>query len=353
MSIFKKYLEESESVFKNEIALDSNFSPPGKMEFRENENQYIAQCIKPLFQRRNGKNLIISGAPGIGKTLACMKVKEELEETTDDILVFYINLWKKSTQYKIILELCEQLNYKFIQNKSTDELFKIVKQKINQKSAVFILDEVDKAESTEILYPLMEDIFRKTIVMITNDKQWIYKLDSRLKSRLTPDNLNFRPYSKDEISSILNKRINMAFPSGSISKNVLDIIISKTHSLADIRTGLFILRESGLIAESSSQKQINMEVVKEAVSKLGDFRKQIALDVDETEILDTITKNPEKTPQELFEIYKSKEGNKSLRTFQRKLSTLEKADLIKRENIEGIKGRLSKISKKDSRLSDF
>ena len=77
MSIFKKYLEGSESIFKNETALDPNFSPPGKIEFREAQNEYIASCIKPLFQRRNGKNLIISGPPGIGKTLACLKIKEE------------------------------------------------------------------------------------------------------------------------------------------------------------------------------------------------------------------------------------------------------------------------------------
>ena len=126
MSLFKKYLEDSETLFKNETALDPNFTPK-KIQFRESENDYIATCIKPLFQNRSGKNLIIYGLPGIGKTLSCLKIKEELEEEVDDIFVFYINLWKKNTQYKIILELCAQLDYKFIQNKSADELFQIIK----------------------------------------------------------------------------------------------------------------------------------------------------------------------------------------------------------------------------------
>ena len=349
MTVFKKYLQNSESIFKNETALDSNFIPRGKIEFRENENQYIAECIRPLFQRRSGKNLIILGSPGIGKTLACTKIKEEIDETTDDILVFYINLWKKNTQHKIILELCEQLDYKFIQNKSSDELFQIIKQKINQKSAVFILDEVDKIDSTEILYPLVEDIYRKTILMITNDKQFTYKLDPRLKSRLTPESLEFRPYSKQEIASILQNRINLAFSQGVISKEVLEIISSKTFELKDLRSGLFLLRESGLIAESRSKKQIDLECANEAVSKMSSSKKPVVVDTEEKEILNTISDNPEKTVNELFKLYKSEEG-KSLRTFQRKLKSLEEANLIKREAVDG---KISKISKKDSKLSDF
>ena len=133
MGLFDDTLKDSESLFKNEIALDPSFQPK-KISYRENENQEIANCIKPLFDKRNGKNLLIHGEPGIGKTLACIKVKEELEEaeTIGEISVFYINLWKKNTQHKIILELCDQLDYKFTQNKSSEELLQIVKQKINQ-----------------------------------------------------------------------------------------------------------------------------------------------------------------------------------------------------------------------------
>ena len=58
--LFRDILKSSESLFKNEVALDPEFVPK-LIQFRENENQYIATCIKPLFQKRNGKNLIIHG----------------------------------------------------------------------------------------------------------------------------------------------------------------------------------------------------------------------------------------------------------------------------------------------------
>src|SRR3989344_4586772 len=330
MSLFGKY-QDSESIFKNEIALDPNFTPRGKIEFRENENQYIADCIKPLLQRRNGKNLVIFGPPGIGKTLACIKVKEELEEaeTIGEISVFYINLWKKNTQHKIILELCDQLDYKFTQNKSSEELLQIVKQKINQNSAVFIFDEADKAESLELLYQLAEDVYRKTMILIANDRSWIYKLEPRLKSRLMPDSLEFKPYKKEEIISILKSRIQLAFNQRMVQQQALESIASKTEDAVDLRLGLFLLRESAFIAESSSSKQITQEHVEKALSKVSDFKRPIELDQDEEEIMKIVNKNPNKTTTEIFTIYQSNnQENKSQRTFLRKINNLEKANLI-------------------------
>lgn len=349
MSLFSNY-QDSASIFKNETSLDPSFTPRGKIEFRENENQYIAECIKPLLQRRNGKNLIIFGPPGIGKTLACKKVKEALEEETDEVLVFYINLWKKNTQHKIILELCDQLDYKFTHNKSSEDLLQIVKQKINQNSAVFIFDEADKAESLELLYQFAEDIYRKTMILITNDKDWIYRLDPRLKSRLMPDSLEFKPYNLQEIKQILKSRAQFAFNSGIISEEVLNLIAEKTLETGDVRTGLFLLRESALIAESKSLKKIAQEHTQQAIEKLSEFKRPVQLDKDEEEILSIVDQNQSKTTTEIFSIYKNKtQSDKSKRTFLRKINNLEKANLIKLEEVQGIQGRSYKVT----RLSDF
>ena len=58
---------------------------------------------------------------------------------------------------------------------------------------------------------------------------------------------------------------------------MLDIIASKTFELKDLRSGLFLLRESGLIAESRSKKQIDLECANEAVSKMGSSKKPVIL----------------------------------------------------------------------------
>ena len=85
MGMFKDMLSSDQTLFKNTIALDYDFIPK-LIPYRENEQKSIAYCIKPLFQGINGRNVLIYGAPGIGKTVACKHVLNELEEETDDIV---------------------------------------------------------------------------------------------------------------------------------------------------------------------------------------------------------------------------------------------------------------------------
>jgi len=88
--LFKDMLGSEESLFKNEVALNFDYQPK-LIPFREIHQKTIASCIKPLFQKRNGKNLFIHGMPGVGKTVACRHVLDELPETTDEIIPLYIN----------------------------------------------------------------------------------------------------------------------------------------------------------------------------------------------------------------------------------------------------------------------
>ena len=79
MSLFDDMLKGGESLIRNEEALDFEFLPK-MLPFREKEQRFIAECIKPLFQSRNGRNVVMYGPPGIGKTAAARHVVKELEE---------------------------------------------------------------------------------------------------------------------------------------------------------------------------------------------------------------------------------------------------------------------------------
>ena len=92
-------------------------------------------------------------------------------------------------------------------------------------------------------------------------------------------------------------------------------------------------------------------VVATDINKLA-INNESKLDVEEEKLFDTIKKNPDKTTKEIFEIYKKEEG-KAIRTFQKKLKSLEKAELIEKEEIKGIHGKSFKIKPKETKLSDF
>ena len=151
MGLFDNILHDDESLFLDEIALDYDYIPQ-IIKFRENQQQFIAECIAPLLQGKSGRNLFIHGVPGIGKTLAALYVKRELEEKSTEVQTIYVNCWKKDTSYKILIDICEQIGYKWTHNKRTDELMEVIAKILNKKSCVILLDEVDRVKEADIIY---------------------------------------------------------------------------------------------------------------------------------------------------------------------------------------------------------
>ena len=190
----KDFLSNNESIFLNDAALDYNFIPSVIMH-RESQQAYIGNSIRLLEQNKNGRNLFIFGSPGIGKTLATKYVLKQVEENSEEILPVYINCWKHDTSYKILIEICNLINYKFIQLKATDQLMNEIKPILNKKSIVLCLDEIDKLQDFSILYYFLEDIFKRSLIFITNEKDWINSIDKRLSSRLYADKLEFKSYN--------------------------------------------------------------------------------------------------------------------------------------------------------------
>lgn len=328
MGLFDEMLKGDESLFLDTIALDVDFVP-GIIKHREQEQQYIATCIKPLLQKRSGKNLFITGSPGIGKTVAVRHVIEELKKETEEIATLYVNCWKKDTAHKIALEICEQLDYKFVHNKDTTDLFRDIAKILNKKAAVIVLDEADKIAGDEVYYTLMEDLYRKTLIFITNAADWAARLDSRVRSRLTLDMQEFRKYTADEVASILRERVGYAFVPGVFSEDAFSLIAQKTFEKGDLRIGLFLLREAGEIAESRSLRKITLEHAEKALTKLKDFsiKKVETLSMDEQRMLNVVNNNIGKTTKQIFDIY-VKDEKLSYSSFQRRLKQLAKGKFI-------------------------
>jgi len=356
MAIFDDMLGADESIFKNEIALSFDYIPK-LIPYRESQQKYIASCIKPLLQQRNGKNILLHGPPGIGKTLAVKHLFQEIEYETDEIFVIYINCWQKNSSYKIFLDICEQLDYKFTHNKKTEELFKVIKHYLNKKSVVFAFDEVDKLEEYDFLYSLLEEIYRKTIILITNYKQWLIDLDERIKSRLVPDTIEFPAYSKEETKGILKQRAEYALIPNAISDEAFEMLVDKSYDNKDIRTGLYLLKEAGQMAEESAQRKITVENAETAIAKLHNFAsKNTELEDSTRVILSIIRENSGAKIGDLYKIYQQKDGLLTYKTFQRKIQKLNQNKYIKVSKTDGgDQGNTTfvSIADEEKKLTDF
>lgn len=336
MSHFKNMLGAEESLFLDHVPLDYDYIPK-LIPYREKEQRHVAACIKPLFSKRNGRNLFIFGEPGVGKTVACRHLLKELEDETDDIVPIYINCWQKNTSFKVISEMCDRVGYKFTHNKKGDELFKIVKEILNKKSSVIVLDEIDKLEDIDVVYYILEEIYRKTLILITNYKDWLSELEERIKSRLMAELLEFKAYNKEETKGILKERMKYAFVGEIWDDDLFSAIAEKAYNLRDIRAGLYLLKEAANAAEDDASKKIEKKHVDIAIKKLDEFyiKNKETLEDETKFILGMIKNNSGKKIGDIFKAYQ-KEGGKSVyKTFQRKVDKLAKNKFISIKKISG------------------
>jgi len=335
MGLYDDLLKGGESLFKNEYALDYAFLPKN-IPFRESQQRYLASCIKPLLMDHNGRNVLVHGPPGVGKTAALKHLLKELDESdelNDKIYPIYVNCWHKNTTYKVVLDLCDQVGYAFVQNKNTEDLFKIVTQILNKKGAVIVFDEVDKSEDTDFLYILSETVFKKTIFLVTNYKSWLLELDDRIRSRLMLEQIEFPNYDVKEIMGILRERIPYAFNSECVDDAALEIISKKAADLKDIRIGLFLLRESAIVAGEKNSSRITDEHARAALEKINQFtiKSTDELDDEAKLILKIVKEHSGKKIGDLFKLYEKAGGRTSYKTFQRKITKLEEGRFISLE----------------------
>lgn len=336
MTLFKDMLSSDQTLFKNPVALDNDYVPK-LIKFREAEQFKMAGCIKPLLAERSGKNLFIHGTPGVGKTLACRKVLEDLEEQSDEVYTFIVNCWQHDTSYKIILKMCDTIGYRMTFNKKTDQLFEEVKKVVNKKAAVFVFDEIDRAKDFDFLYMILEEIYKKSIFMITNFKDFLSSMDSRLTSRLMPETIDFKQYSESEIKGILRERIKYAFYADVFEPEAFEMIVDKTVEAGDVRIGIHLLREAATEAEDSSLKAVKVSHVEAAIGKLSTFKAKNSdnLEEDNQKLLDFIKENSGMKIGDLYRVYEPTDPTINYKAFQRKIKKLVDASVITVEKVTG------------------
>ncbi len=355
MSVFDKMLKSGESLFANELALDFSFQPK-LLIHREKEQFTIANAIRPLFGKRTGKNIMLYGKPGIGKTLAALHVFKELEDEHEEILPVYINCWQNNSTYKIAIALCEAVNYKFYQNKKTHEIFKDLQQKFNKTAVAFCFDEVDKLEDFDFLYNVLEGVYRKTIILISNYKEWFTTVDERIRSRLRPELLEFREYNQTEIKDILEQRKGFAFKQNVLTDDAFEQILQHTIKQKDIRAGLYTMRQAAEAAEETSSKIITVQHVQCVLEKGVEIytKEPFELDDECRTILGIIKTNSGIRIGDIFKKYEDSGGILSYKTFSRKIQTLAYGNFVTLKRIAGAGGNSTLIYHQNvKRLSEF
>ncbi len=260
-------LTDEESLFTSPGILDIDYLPR-LMPFREEQQKYLASVIDRLPSL--GNNILVHGPPGIGKTASIRWVFRELRESgSSDVIPVLLNCWKDTDLQKMVLSLCNQFGINTAY-RNPDELFSLLIHKLkSSKAVVLAFDEIDRTKDQTFLYQFVEELPHKSILMISTKKDWLAQLDTRVRSRIMPELLEFKPYERGQTKDILEERKKHAFVDGVWDDDAFEIVAAKCFGNGDIRTGLALMKASGLAAEQDASRKIKAEHAKEAIKKLG------------------------------------------------------------------------------------
>ena len=259
-------LSDGESLFVSPGILDIEYLPR-LLPYREEQQKYLADCIKRL--PSVGANVLIHGPSGLGKTACVRWVFRELKESEETAVPVYINCWSDTDLHKMALTICSQFGISTAY-RSPDELVSVAVHRLKSlKAVVLAFDEIDRAHDQTFLYHFLEGIPHRCIFMISTKRDWLTNLDARVRSRLMPEAMEFRPYSREQTRGILEERKNYAFVHGVWDNAAFEIVVDKCLEAGDLRMGLALLKAGGLAAENEASRKITREHVMKAIGKLG------------------------------------------------------------------------------------
>jgi cell division control protein 6 len=272
------------AIFKNKAKLSPRYLPD-ELPHRGAEIQQIVHAFSDAPKDPNRFPLSILqviGAAGIGKTSTVLRSSKLLEELfTKNRLKLknvYINMklqgGNKFAIYRFLLErIAPELP---AQGLSAEEMLRYLLQYLRQNNqyALIVIDEIDylvkSSKDTGIIYDLTrlneyeldQPCYVKGVIFIARSMEFYTKLDAAELSTLGRVPMEFRPYTIQQVSDILESRAAEAFNPKAIGSDVIDKVASITTSAeinGDIRYALDLLLYAGNLAESSGSGRVTLD----------------------------------------------------------------------------------------------
>ncbi|MDW0157242.1 MAG: AAA family ATPase [Nitrososphaeraceae archaeon] len=281
---------KNKNIIKNRQVLTIDYVPD-KLLFRTKESTAIAQSLSVILKKGRPSNLLIFGKPGTGKTAVVKNVIEHLYKKTNELdinlKVPFINAKNSNTPYKILYEIAELLGINkegkmqvyftgLSMSEATDRILDFIRRR--SIKVVIVIDEIDSLvnrKGDDILYNftranerISSDQFI-SLVGISNSLTFKDKLDPRVKSSLSEEELVFNPYTIEQLKQILIDRCKLAFYDNVIPIGVINLCAAIAgRETGDARKAIDLLRVAAEIAERSMTMKISEDHIRSAQQKI-------------------------------------------------------------------------------------
>jgi archaeal cell division control protein 6 len=346
-------LMDGESLFQNESVFTPAYVPKDFIH-RDSEVGEIMLALKPGLRGVAAVNSLVYGPPGTGKTTAVIYAFDELRQASKKLLPVYINCEDISTPYGIFAKIYEAVYG--LSPPSTGKPIEDVKERVfsrlkkEDRGLVVALDELDRLASDRTIDRVLVDFLKAHstygydkigIIGITIKEDLLAGLDEKTRSVYNPTRILFQRYKKNEIKDILGNRARFGFYDGVLSDALLSYIADRTYDSGDLRTGIDLMRRSGLLAEKEAVRKITKEHVDKALGNLPSQRKDEAEEKLLPEDKNLLEKIKKKDSWISGDLYKElcKDAAVSTKKYNEILAKLERLGLIKAEYRTGVRGR--------------
>ncbi|HEX5892721.1 MAG TPA: AAA family ATPase [Nitrososphaeraceae archaeon] len=296
---------------------------PENLPFRDEEARTIAQTLSIVLKGARPSNLLLFGKPGTGKTAVIKNIIKRLQkkakELEIDVIVPFVNAKTANTAYKVLYEIAEEMGINKGEKKqqvyftglsmgeATDRILDFI-QKKKKLHVILVIDEIDSLvdkNGDDILYNFTRANERMyeggfiSLIGISNSLTFKDKLDPRVRSSLSEEEMVFNPYTILQLQKILSDRAKLAFNDYAISTATINLCAAMAgKENGDARKAIDLLRVAAEVAErerASAVQEIHIRQAQEKIEKDTNY-----------EVLRNSTTH---TKIVLLAIMKSKNGN--------------------------------------------
>ncbi|XP_037665244.1 cell division control protein 6 homolog [Choloepus didactylus] len=271
-------LFKQEGTCYQQAKLVLNTAVPDRLPAREKEMDIIGNFLREHICGKKAGSLYLSGAPGTGKTACLSRILQDLKKELKSFKTIMLNCMSLRSAQAVFPAIAQEICQEEVSRTAgKDMMRKLEKHMTAEKGPmiVLVLDEMDQLDSKgqDVLYTLFEwpwlSNSRLVLIGIANTLDLTDRILPRLQARdkCKPRLLNFSPYTRNQIATILQDRLNQVSRDQVLDNAAIQFCARKVSAVSgDVRKALDVCRRAIEIVESDVKSQTILKPLSERKS---------------------------------------------------------------------------------------